>query len=73
MMAVNTILDVTVLAIGTGVQACQKGNGIYLVLRRLVLMLEAASIPFGTGTAEIVVVAKLVAVLPLFDAIQRSL
>jgi len=73
MMAVNAILHVAVLAIGTRIQSSQKSDGIDLVLGRLVFVLKATTLSLGTRTPEVMIVAQFVAVLPLLDAVKRRL
>jgi len=73
MMTIDTILHFALLSAFAGIETRQEGYRIDLVLRRLVLVLEAARVTLGAGASQIVIVAQLVAVLSFLDAIQCGL
>ncbi len=60
MMPVNTKLKLAVLAVETGVQTGEVGDGFQVFVSSFVLVLEAAFIAFGAGTPQVVVVAEFV-------------
>ena len=57
MVSVNTVLNIAVLAIHTGVQTSKVGNGFQLLLGGFVFVLEYAFVALGAWAAEVVVIA----------------
>jgi hypothetical protein len=72
-VAVYAIFYVTHLAVFTGIEACQKGDCVDLIFTWLVLVLEATRITLGTRAPQVMIMAELLAVLSLLDAVQRCL
>jgi hypothetical protein len=73
MMSVNAVFHLTVLAVGTRVEASQEGDRVEFVLCRLVLVLEAAGLSLGTWSSQVVVVAEFVVFFSSFNAVQSRL
>ena len=70
MMPINTILQITVLAIQTRIEASQIGDGFEVFLCGLILVLETAFVTFGAGAAEVMVVAEFVICGAAFDFLE---
>jgi len=73
MVTIDTVLNLAVLPLLAGVETSQERNGVDFVLGGFILVLEAARISLGTGTSQIVVIAKLVAIFSLLNAVQCRL
>jgi hypothetical protein len=73
MMTIYAVLYFAILTAFTGIETSQKRNGIDLVFGRFVLVLETARVALRTWPSQIMIVAKLVAVFPFLDAVQRGL
>lgn len=71
MMTINAVLELTVLPIRARVEAGKEGNGFFLLLRGLVVVLKAAIIAFGTWAPQIMIVAKLIVFFPGLDLVHN--
>lgn len=73
MMAVNTIVDLTILTIGAGIQASQEGYGSPLRFVWSIFVFKTARVPLRTGAPQVMIIAKFVVVLSFLDVIQSCL
>lgn len=70
-MTVNAILQLTILPIRARIKPGKEGNGFFLLFGRLVVVLEAAIVAFGTRTPQIVVVAQLIVFFSGLDLVHN--
>ena len=73
MMTVDAVLHITILTIRAWVQTRKEGDGVELILGRVVLVFEGTIATLGARTTEEVVVAKFVVIFSFFDVLQDNL
>jgi hypothetical protein len=72
MMSINTKLQLTVLPVQTRIQSGQISYRFQILFCGFILVLETALVTFGTGTAQIVIVAEFVVGGTALDLVENS-
>lgn len=73
MMPINTVLQITVLALGARVQPSEESDGLELFAVGPVLVLEATLVALDAWSTQVVIVAELGAILALLNRFEDCL